>query len=122
MIKNSRYIIFFLVLFLSTSILGQTQQRILTTVEEKNSEEVIHTLPPLMSVRSVQTPASETYPGFLTKRGDFQRLKQLSGNGKGIKVGIVDTGLDTTHSQPGGELPLGEAVKAVKDFTNSRFD
>ena len=66
------------------------------------------------------TPKSESYPGFLTNRGEFQKLKRLSGNGKGIKVGIVDTGLDYTHSRSGGELELGKAVIEVKDFSDSR--
>lgn len=63
---------------------------------------------------------SETYPKFLKNRGDFKKFKQETGNGAGIKVGIVDTGLDYVHAQKGGELEVGVAVVKVKDFTNSR--
>lgn len=67
------------------------------------------------------------HPQFLTKRGDFRRLKQVTGNGKGIKVGVVDTGLDATHARKGGDLELYDGsnpttyrVREARDFTNSR--
>ena len=63
---------------------------------------------------------SETYPKFLKNRGDFKKFKEQTGNGSGVKVGIVDTGLDYVHAQKGGELEVGVAVVKVRDFTNSR--
>ena len=86
-----------------------------------NKDEVIYRVPEYVvnNIQDIET-LSETKPGFLRERGDYERFKRLSGNGKGIKVGIVDTGLDRIHSEPNGELPLGSAVKEIKDFTNSR--
>ncbi len=103
-------------LFFTVGVLAST-----SIIADNKNEEVIYRVPEYV-VNSIQdiVTLSETKPGFLRERGDYQRFKKLSGNGKGIKVGIVDTGLDRTHSEPNGELPLGDAVKEVKDFTNSR--
>lgn len=96
---------------------------LLTTISiiANDNQEVIYRVPEYIvnNIQDIET-LSETKPGFLRERGNYQRFKELSGNGKGIKVGIVDTGLDRVHSEPNGELPLGSAVKEVKDFTNSR--
>mgnify|MGYP006275542043 CR=1 FL=1 len=61
-------------------------------------------------------PLSETYPGFLQHRGDFQKLKTVTNNGKGVKVGVGDTGVDKTHLD--GDLA---GVVEAKDFTGSRY-
>lgn len=42
-------------------------------------------------------PQAETVPGFLERRGDWKKLKEITGNGKGIKVGVGDTGVSRNH-------------------------
>lgn len=80
-------------------------------------EEIQYPIPSVRQNFSIQynTESQEVHPGFLTKRGDFKTLKKITGNGKGIKVGIVDTGVDETHRR--GDL---SGVVEAKDFTNSR--
>ena len=73
-----------------------------------NKDEVIYRVPEYVvnNIQDIET-LSETKPGFLRERGDYERFKRLSGNGKGIKVGIVDTGLDTM---------TGGRIKRLKDY------
>jgi len=61
-------------------------------------------------------PLSEQTPGFLTRRGDYRKLKELTGDGEGIKVGVGDTGVDKKHLE--GDL---KGVVNAKDFTGSRY-
>lgn len=71
---------------------------------------------PIFDIQQVATPLSESPDGFLTQRGDWRLLKQLTGDGAGIKVGVGDTGVDTKHLA--GDL---KGVVNTKDFTGSRF-
>ena len=97
----------------------------------QEKDEVIYRIPNVVihNVLDVSAISGEKQPGFLTKRGDFEAFKKITGNGKGVKVGIVDTGLDPYHAKLGGELELfnsrypdstNVAVREVKDFTRSR--
>jgi len=61
-------------------------------------------------------PLSEYADGFLTKRGDWQKLQELCDYGAHVKIGVGDTGIDKTHAKEGGDL---EGVEG-KDFTGSR--
>jgi subtilisin family serine protease len=108
---KTKVILMFAILSLITSI----------SIIANDNQEVIYRVPEytVNNIQDIET-LSETKPGFLRERGNYQRFKELSGNGKGIKVGIVDTGLDRIHSEANGELPLGSAVIEVKDFTSSR--
>lgn len=58
---------------------------------------------------------SDNIPRYLSERGDWRRLKEITGNGQGIKVGVGDTGVDRQHLE-------GDLVNVIeaKDFTNSR--
>ena len=75
-----------------------------------------------------ETESTEYHPPFLTKRGNYKKIKEITGNGKGIKVCVIDTGVDQTHARVGGDLELYNpnrptstwAVKKAKDFSNSR--
>ena len=75
-----------------------------------------------------ETESSEYHPPFLTKRGDYRKIKEITGNGKGIKVCVIDTGVDQTHARVGGDLELYNpnrptstwAVRKARDFSNSR--
>ena len=90
-------------------------------VKSNQDDELKYRLPPFTVVSMEDGSSrqlSETYPGFLQKRGDFQRFKRITGNGKGIKVGVADTGLDYTHYQNGGDL---SGMVEAKDFTGSRY-
>ena len=60
-------------------------------------------------------PLSEQHPGFLTHRGEWRKLKELTGDGKGIRIGVLDTGIDQQHHR--GDL---SGVVDMRDFTNSR--
>lgn len=71
---------------------------------------------PIYDVQEVSTPLAESADGFLTQRGDWKKLKELTGDGKGIKVGVGDTGVDPTHRN--GDL---KGVVDAKDFTGSRY-
>lgn len=84
---------------------------------KNSSDEIRYEIPVVIQNFSIQydTENTETYPGFLTKRGDFKKIKRVTGNGKGIKVGVVDTGVDETHRR--GDLA---GVVEAKDFTRSR--
>jgi len=81
-----------------------------------SGEEKKYFAPPVFNAQQVATPRAETYPDFLRKRGDFRELKRITGNGRGIRVGIVDTGIDKMHRS--GDL---SGVVEAKDFTNSRY-
>lgn len=71
---------------------------------------------PIYDYQEVSTPLSENADGFLTQRGDYVKLKEITGGGKGIKVGVGDTGVDKVHLD--GDL---KGVVNAKDFTGSRF-
>lgn len=60
-------------------------------------------------------PASESASGFLTERGDWKKLQRMCGGGKGVTVGVGDTGVDKKHLE--GDLKGTQA----KDFTGSRW-
>lgn len=65
-------------------------------------------------------PLEETVPGFLKNRGDWEKLKEITGNGtwkdgSAIKVGVGDTGISKRHIERGD---LKGAI--AKDFTGSR--
>ncbi len=94
---------------------------ILPSILFAQEEEVRYRLPNFITNHIQEYGSlSETYPKFLKNRGDFKKFKEKTGNGEGVKVGIVDTGLDYIHAQKGGELEVGVAVVKVRDFTNSR--
>lgn len=62
------------------------------------SKEIEWHLPPYTVEWQGDTlPAAETIPQFLSKRGDWKKLKEITGNGKGIKVGVGDTGVSQNH-------------------------
>jgi len=71
---------------------------------------------PIYDVEYVPTPLAESASEFLTQRGDWQLLKQTTGDGLGIKVGVGDTGVDKLHLA--GDL---KGVINAKDFTNSKY-
>lgn len=48
-------------------------------------------------------PLSEKVPLYVSMRGEWEKLHQVGG-GKGIKIGVGDTGVDTIHRQSGGDL------------------
>lgn len=76
-----------------------------------------HRLPPYtINEQGELSALAETKPQFLSQRGDFRKLKEITGNGQGIKIGIGDTGVDRSHLE-------GDLVNVVeaKDFTGSRF-
>jgi subtilisin family serine protease len=52
---------------------------------------------------------------FLSLRGDPDKVLQMGNFGRGIKIGVADTGVDATHRR--GCL---RNVKKIKDFTRSR--
>lgn len=61
---------------------------------------------------------AERYPPFLTLRGDFQKLKEITGNGtwadgNPILVGVGDTGLDFDHMK--GDLKGAERYNFTTD-------
>lgn len=99
---------------LDKALSGETQQAVAQKEEQR------YYVPPIFNPMFVQTPQAETFPDFLRRRsgehGTFDDLKKITGNGKGIKVGIVDTGVDKTHLK--GDL---SGVVKAKDFTRSRF-
>lgn len=87
------------------------------------AEDIFYPVPHVFYNYSIRSTTE--HPSFLTKRGDFRELKRRTGNGKGVKVGIVDTGLDRTHAAVGGDLELYNGsnlstyvVREAKDFTS----
>lgn len=73
-------------------------------------------LPPIYDVRIYDHfPMSESADRFLTNRDPWKELKERTGDGAGIKVGVGDTGVDQQHLQ--GDL---KGVVDAKDFTGSR--
>ncbi|KAJ2823083.1 hypothetical protein FBU31_004396, partial [Coemansia sp. 'formosensis'] len=76
-----------------------------------------HTLPYRMSAANI------TYPYLHHPTGVSRALNELGLNGKGIKIGIVDTGVDYTHPE------LGNCWKTTDcpwqygaDFIGDKFD
>lgn len=91
-------------------------QRTLDGVVSSNPGEGEQGLFPIYDMEYVNHPLAESPDLFLTKRGDWLKLKQLTGDGAGIKVGVGDTGVDKTHLD--GDL---KGVKNAEDFTGSRY-
>lgn len=82
-----------------------------------DDDEIVYRIPDVIVNFTVQyeTENNEVYPGFLERRGDYRKLKEVTGNGKGVKVGIVDTGVSREHRN--GDL---KNVVEARDFTRSR--
>ena len=137
--KMNKYLIALLFCLLPISAYAQTVQQPTEVVEgfdsvaadiEPVNGEKWYRVPRFTKNLSIQheTTAEEYYPPFLTKRGDYRKIKQITGNGKGIKVCVIDTGVDKTHARVGGDLELYNpnnvtstwAVRKAKDFSNSR--
>lgn len=92
-----------------------SKKRPFTTL--KTEAKMNHRLPPIIIHEVLDhVPLAEQAGEQLIKRGDWQKLKEICGDGSGIKVGIGDTGVDTIHLR--GDL---SGVKDAKDFTNSRY-
>ncbi len=53
----------------------------------------------------------------LQVRGDRVQ-RELGGSGRGVRVGIVDTGVDYTHPAFGGAFGIGQRVQGGWDFVN----
>ncbi|KAJ2023800.1 hypothetical protein GGI10_000144 [Coemansia sp. RSA 2530] len=76
-----------------------------------------HTLPYRMSATNI------TYPYLHTQTGVSRALQELQLNGTGIKVGIVDTGVDYTHPELGNcWKTAGCPWQYGADFIGDKFD
>lgn len=62
--------------------------------------------------------AAERVPEYVKLRGEWEKLHELTGGGKGIKVGVGDTGVDTVHRRSGGDLENVTKVHDVGYGTN----
>jgi subtilisin family serine protease len=67
-----------------------------------------------------ETPASIAQSNSTTFIGADKIQKELGFTGKGIKVGIIDTGIDFTHAMFGGEGTV-EAFKKIDPANSTHF-
>lgn len=72
------------------------------------------TLPPIQIHTRIAAPPAEIRPWSIDPLG----IRQLGqARGKGVRVGVIDTGVDEVHATQGS---LARAFKGGKDFTGSR--
>lgn len=72
------------------------------------------TLPPIQIHARIAAPPAEIRPWSIDPLGIRELGKE---RGKGVRVGIIDTGIDEIHATRGS---LAKAFKGGKDFTGSR--
>ncbi len=86
-----------------------------------NWRDRLRSLPGVRSVARDTRVTTQQVPGLAQVRADLVQ-QQLGGSGQGVRVGIIDTGIEYTHPALGGAFGPGQRVAGGWDFVNGDPD